>query len=92
MVGEKYEGGKGSNNKVNGVFLKGIELWHNFQEHLPAGRQGTRDYSISACLDDDPSRSGQAMVSGLTANAVLYPAPPVLPAALTTLVLSLIHI
>ena len=28
----------------------------------------------------------QAMVSGLTANAVLYPAPPVLPAALTTLV------
>ena len=23
----------------------------------------------------------QAMVSGLTANAVLYPAPPVLPAA-----------
>jgi hypothetical protein len=28
----------------------------------------------------------QAMVSGLTANAVLYPSPPVLPAALTTLV------
>ena len=28
----------------------------------------------------------QAMVSGLTANAALYPAPPVLPAALTTLV------
>jgi len=28
----------------------------------------------------------QSMVSGLTANAVLYPAPPVLPAALTTLV------
>jgi hypothetical protein len=28
----------------------------------------------------------QAMVSGLTANAVIYPAPPVLPAALTTLV------
>jgi len=28
----------------------------------------------------------QAMVSGLTCNAVLYPAPPVLPAALTTLV------
>ena len=28
----------------------------------------------------------QAMVSGLTANAVLYPAPPVLPAGLTTLV------
>jgi hypothetical protein len=28
----------------------------------------------------------QAMVSGLTANAAIYPAPPVLPAALTTLV------
>jgi hypothetical protein len=28
----------------------------------------------------------QAMVSGLTGNVVLYPAPPVLPAALTTLV------
>jgi hypothetical protein len=28
----------------------------------------------------------QAIASGLTANAVLYPAPPVLPAALTTLV------
>jgi len=28
----------------------------------------------------------QAMVAGLTANAVLYPAPPVLPAALTTLI------
>jgi hypothetical protein len=28
----------------------------------------------------------QAMVSGLTANVVIYPAPPVLPAALTTLV------
>jgi hypothetical protein len=28
----------------------------------------------------------QAMVSGLIGNAVLYPAPPVLPAALTTLV------
>lgn len=28
----------------------------------------------------------QAMVSGLTANAATYPAPPVLPAALTTLV------
>ena len=28
----------------------------------------------------------QAMVSGLTANAALYPTPPVLPAALTTLV------
>jgi len=28
----------------------------------------------------------QAMVSGLTGNAALYPAPPVLPAALTTLV------
>jgi hypothetical protein len=28
----------------------------------------------------------QAMVSGLTGNAALYPAPPVLPAALTSLV------
>jgi hypothetical protein len=28
----------------------------------------------------------QALVSGLTANAATYPAPPVLPAALTTLV------
>jgi hypothetical protein len=28
----------------------------------------------------------QSMVSGLTANAATYPAPPVLPAALTTLV------
>jgi len=28
----------------------------------------------------------QATVSGLTANVSLYPAPPVLPAALTTLV------
>ena len=28
----------------------------------------------------------QSMVSGLTANAVLYPSPPVLPAALTALV------
>ncbi len=28
----------------------------------------------------------QAMVSGLTSNAAIYPAPPVLPAALTTLV------
>ena len=28
----------------------------------------------------------QAMVSGLTANVATYPAPPVLPAALTTLV------
>ena len=28
----------------------------------------------------------QAMVSGLTANAATYPAPPLLPAALTTLV------
>ena len=28
----------------------------------------------------------QALASGLTANAAIYPAPPVLPAALTTLV------
>ena len=28
----------------------------------------------------------QALASGLTANAATYPAPPVLPAALTTLV------
>jgi len=28
----------------------------------------------------------QAMVSGLTANAAIYPLPPVLPADLTTLV------
>jgi hypothetical protein len=28
----------------------------------------------------------QALASGLTANAALYPAPPVLPADLTTLV------
>ncbi len=28
----------------------------------------------------------QSMVSGLTANAAIYPAPPVAPAALTTLV------
>jgi hypothetical protein len=28
----------------------------------------------------------QAMVSGLTGNAALYPSPPVLPAGLTTLV------
>jgi hypothetical protein len=49
------------------IFLKGVRYYGK----IPKSR--SRDCSIIARLDDDPSRSGQAMVSGLTGNGETNP-------------------